>query len=116
HRGDVIISKLFVILTVAGIITVIQSANLLLYVGLKLIPVPANFAVNASPAAALLLFFLFLPVAALAGSVLLLISGYAKSYKAAQMYFFPVFLLGLIPGLTPMVPGLSLRSAIVFVP
>ena len=33
------------------------------------------------------------PMAALLASVLLLVSGYAKSYKESQLYFFPVFLV-----------------------
>ena len=113
---DVIVAKLLVILTVALIITLVQSANLLLYVGLKLMPIPANFAASISAPIVILLFVLFLPVACLAGSVLLLISGYAKSYKEAQMYFFPVFLLGLVPALVPLLPGLSLESIVVLLP
>jgi sodium transport system permease protein len=65
---------------------------------------------------AVLLLILFLPVAGLVASVLLSISGYAKSYKEAQLYFTPVFLIGLLPALAPLLPGLSLRSAIVFIP
>jgi sodium transport system permease protein len=48
--------------------------------------------------------------------VLLLVSGYAGSYKEAQLYFFPVLLLGMVPALAPFLPGLALRSAIVVVP
>jgi sodium transport system permease protein len=115
-RADVIGAKLLVIVCIALIITVIQSANLLLYVGLKLVPIPLNFAAAISPLKVVLLFILFLPVAALAASVQLLISGQAKSYKEAQMYFFPVFILGLVPALAPLLPGLTLRSVVVLVP
>jgi sodium transport system permease protein len=45
-----------------------------------------------------------------------MISAYAKSYKESQMYFFPVYLLSLIPSLASLMPGVSLRSAIAFVP
>jgi sodium transport system permease protein len=115
-RVQVVTAKHLVILTVAAVVTVIQAANLLVYVGFKVIPVPANFAAAVPPAVALLLLLLFLPVAAVVSSVLLLTSGYARSYKEAQLYFTPVFLLALLPALTPMLPGLSLRSAIVVVP
>jgi len=60
--------------------------------------------------------FKYLPVAGLAAAVLLFISSYARSYKEAQLYFFPIFLLGLLPGLVTFLPGLRLRSAIVLVP
>src|SRR5207237_5619326 len=59
---------------------------------------------------------LFLPLAATIASVLLMISAYAKSYKESQMYFFPVYILSLIPSLASVMPGISLRSAIAFVP
>jgi len=59
---------------------------------------------------------LFLPMAALAANVLLLMSGYARTYKEAQMYFLPVLLIGLLPALAPFLPGISLHSVIVLVP
>src|SRR5262249_4639231 len=77
---------------------------------------PAGLAAAVTPAVAILLFLLFLPMAALAANVLLLISGYARSYKEAQMYFLPVLLLGLLPALAPFLPGVSLRSVIALVP
>lgn len=115
-RIDIITAKHLSILAVALIITGIQTASLLVYVGFKLIPVPPHFSAAVPPSVAVLLFILFLPMAALATSVLLLTSGYAKSYKEAQLYFLPVFLLGLTPALAPLLPGLPLRSAIVLVP
>jgi sodium transport system permease protein len=115
-RREVIVAKHLLILAVALMITVIQVANLLVYIGFKLIPAPADFAATIPPATALLLLVLYLPVIAVASSVLLLISGHAKTYKEAQLYFFPVFLLGMLPALAPMLPGVRLRSAIVLVP
>ena len=115
-RREVIVAKLLLILAVALMITLIQVANLLVYVGFKLVPAPENFAAAITPARAMLLLVLYLPVIALASSVLLLTSGRAKTYKEAQLYFFPVFLLGLIPTLAPMLPGVRLRSVIALVP
>jgi sodium transport system permease protein len=93
-----------------------QSMNMMVYIAFKAIPVSANFAAAVSPATVLLLLVLFLPVAALVASVLLLTSGYAKSYKEAQLYFMPVMLLGIAPALAPMLPELPLRSIVVLVP
>jgi ABC-type Na+ efflux pump permease subunit/membrane protease YdiL (CAAX protease family) len=116
NRIEIVAAKHLVILAVALLITLIQAANLLVYVGLKLIPLSTHFAAVVPPSVAILLFVLFLPLAALVASVLLLTSGYAKSYKEAQLYFLPVFLLGMVPALSPFLPGLPLRSAIVLVP
>jgi sodium transport system permease protein len=115
-RTDIVAAKLLAVLAVALTITIIQVANLLVYVSLKVIPTSQSFAAAVPPPIAALLLLLFLPVAALASAVLLLVSGYAKSYKEAQLYFFPLFLLGMVPALAPFLPGLSLRSAIVLVP
>jgi sodium transport system permease protein len=115
-RVEILMAKHLVVLAVALLVTLIQTGNLLFYVSFKLLPVPANLAAAVPPQIAMLLFVIFLPVAALAASVLLLISGHARSYKEAQIYFLPVMLLGLLPALAPLLPGLILRSAIVLVP
>ena len=115
-RREVIVAKHLLILAVALLITLIQVGNLLFYIGFKLIPAPENFAAAITPQRAALLLVLYFPVVALASSVLLLTSGRAKTYKEAQLYFFPVFLLGMVPALAPMLPGVTLRSAIVLVP
>jgi len=115
-RAEIVAAKQLLILTVAVVITVIQVGNLLAYVGFKLIPTTMNLSAAVSPLTAVVLLVLYLPVAALVSSVLLLISGHARSYKEAQLYFFPVFLVGMLPGLAAVLPGLPLRSAIVLVP
>ena len=115
-RVEILAAKHFVVLAIALLITCIQALNLLVYVGFRLLPVPPSLAAAVPPWVAGLLLVLFLPVAALAANVLLLISGYARTYKEAQMYFMPAVLLGLLPALAPLLPGVSLRSAIVLVP
>lgn len=115
-RLDIVAAKLAAIFSVALLITLIQVANLLVYVGFELIPAPQDFAAAVPPRVAGLLLLLYLPMTALVAAVLLLLSGYARSYKEAQLHFFPVFLLGLLPALAPLLPGVELRSAIVLVP
>jgi len=115
-RAEIVAAKHLLILTVAAAITVIQVGNLLVYVGFGLIPTTTNFAAAVTPVTAVLLLVLYLPVAALVASVLLVVSGHARTYKEAQLLFFPVFLVGMLPGLAAMVPALPLRSAIVLVP
>lgn len=115
-RAEIVAAKLLAVVAVALTITAIQAANFLVYVGFKLIPTSADFAAAVPPPVALLLFVLYLPVALLVSGVLLLVSGHAKNYKEAQLLFFPVMLVGLIPALAPFLPGVPLRSAIVAVP
>ena len=116
RRVEIVAAKHLVILAIAVLIALIQSANLFVYAGFKLLPLPANLSAAITPSIVLLLFMLYLPALALIASVLLLVSGRAKTYREAQMYFFPVFLLGLTPALAPFAPDLSLRSAMILVP
>ncbi len=115
-RLEILMAKHLVIVAVALVITSIQILNLLVYVYFRLVPVPANWAAAITPLTAAVLFVLYIPLAALAANVLLLVSGYARSYKEAQMWFLPVLLLGFVPALAPLLPGISLRSVIVLVP
>jgi len=115
-RREIIAAKQFAITAVAIVITVIQGLNFLLYIKLRIVPLPRNFDLQLPTRTALALLFLFLPLAATIASVLLMLSAYAKTYKEAQMYFFPVYIVSLLPSLAAIMPGISLRSAIAFVP
>jgi ABC-type Na+ efflux pump permease subunit/membrane protease YdiL (CAAX protease family) len=115
-RIEILASKHLVIVAIALLITCIQILNLLVYVHFKLLPIPANLASAVTAPVGLLLFLLYIPLAALAANVLLLVSGYARNYKEAQMWFLPVLLVGLVPAFAPCLPGLPLRSAAALVP
>ena len=115
-RTEIVAAKQATILVVALVITLIQVANLLVYVTFRLIKLPKDFVIDAPPPVILTLLLLFIPVAALMASVLLMLSAYAKTYKEAQLYFFPVYLVSLIPAAASFLPGVDLRSAIVLVP
>ena len=115
-RSEIVAAKQLLILSVALLITGIQVANLLVYVGLKVIRLPEDWVIDVPPGAAITILLLFLPLAAFIAAVLLMISAYAKSYKEAQLYFFPVNIVAWMPALAAFLPGISLRSAIVLVP
>lgn len=115
-RVEILTAKHLGVLAIGLLITLLQSANLWAYVGFKLLPFPAHLAAAVTPGTVALLFFMYLPVAALVASGLLLISGCAKSYKEAQMYFVPALLLGLLPAIVPVLPGVSLRSVVALLP
>ena len=69
---------------------------------------PNDFNLQLPTGMALTLLLLYIPLAATIASVLLMVSAYAKTYKESQMYFFPVYILGLIPSLAALMPGISL--------
>ncbi len=115
-RGEIAAAKLLAILIVALTITAVQVGNLLVYLRLDLFALPAELRLAITPLDALLVLVLLLPVATLAAALLLLLSARASTYKEAQLLFVPLFLLGILPALASLLPGLSLRSVVVLVP
>ena len=115
-RSEIVIAKQLAITSVGLVITLIQGLNFLLYIKLRVIALPKDFDLQLPTGMALTLLVLFIPLAATIASILLMISTYAKSYKESQMYFFPVYIVSLIPSLAAVMPGISLRSVIAFVP
>ncbi len=115
-RVEIVAAKQILILAVALFIAGIQVANLLVYVTLNIIELPKEWILELPPAVCFTLLALFIPFAAFVASALLLLSAYAKTYKEAQLYFFPVSLVCMIPSLAAVLPGISLRSAIAAVP
>jgi sodium transport system permease protein len=116
HRSEIVNAKQLAVITVGVAVTVINLLNLLVYVVLGLIELPQNLAVSLSATSLLVLLALFLPLTVLVSSALLLLSGWSKSYKEYQMWFFPLFLAFFVPALAGMLPGMDLRSAIALVP
>jgi sodium transport system permease protein len=115
-RMEIVTAKQLSIISVALVITFIQIANLLAYVDFKLVALPKSWVIELPPVTVVTLLLLFTPMAAFVASILLMLSAYAKTYKEAQLYFFPVSLLSLVPALAGVLPGIALRSAIVLVP
>jgi sodium transport system permease protein len=116
RRSEIVQAKLGAVIVVGLAVAVVNILNLLVYVVLGFVELPANMAVDLSALDLGLLLLLLLPVTVLVGAALLLLSGYSKSYKEYQIYFFPLFLTLLVPSLASMLPGMELRSAIAVVP
>ncbi|MEM6994246.1 MAG: type II CAAX endopeptidase family protein, partial [Myxococcota bacterium] len=101
---------------VALVVVLINLGNLMIYVTLGLIPGLEDLAASLPPMAIAALTVLMIPVTLVISALLLLLSGYARSYKEAQLFGFPVQLGLLLPAMAPALPGLPLRSAIVVAP
>jgi sodium transport system permease protein len=116
RRSQIVDAKMLAIIAVGLAVALVNILNLLLYLVIGVVELPPDFAVRPSPVALVVILILLLPLTVLVASVLLLLSGYAKSYKEYQIYFFPVFWLFVIPSLAGMLPGMDLRSLIALVP
>jgi sodium transport system permease protein len=115
-RIEIATAKQLAISTVAFVITLIQAVNFFVYVRLKVITLAPNFALQLSTLDIVTLLLLYIPLAATIAAVLLMISAHARTYKEAQLYFFPAYVLGMVPALAAIMPGISLRSIIAIVP
>ena len=115
-RIEIVTAKNLSILAVAFATSVLNIANIVLWMQLDVIAAPAGLKLVIPVGAALLLLFLYAPAAVLLSSSLLLVSGRSKTYKEAQLLFAPVMLVSLAIAAIPVLPGVALRSAIVLVP
>jgi sodium transport system permease protein len=115
-RNEIVAGKLLAIMAVGFAIALVQVLNLWIFLGFGIIEPPAGFALQITPGQAVSLLALYTPVVALTAGVLLLSSAHASSYKEAQLYLTPVLLGLLAPALAPMLPDMSLPSAIMVVP
>ena len=115
-RSEIVTAKQLLIILVGIGIALIQLLNFFVYIKFDIIELPESFAVDLSGGQILLLTLLFLPLAALTSSILLWLSGRSQTYKEFQIAFFPVFLLCALPAAMSVLPGISLRSAIVLLP
>ncbi len=116
RRSDIVRAKMLAVIAVGLAVAVINVANLLFYLVIGILDLPTSLDVALGPVDLIALLVLFLPVTVLVAAALLLLSGISKSYKEYQIYFFPVFLVLLVPTLAAMLPGIELRSAVAFVP
>ena len=83
------------------------------------VPAPGfgDSALETPPALTLgVVLILCLPLAALSSAVLLAVSAYARSFREAQMYLFPVTILAMIAVLPAASPLVTLESAVLVVP
>jgi sodium transport system permease protein len=115
-RTEIATAKHLAIWTVGLVITFTQVVYALVYIRLNVIQLPDNFAIDLSAQSIAQLFVLFVPLAAAIAAALLIVSAYAKTYKEAQLHFFPLFMGSLVPALAGVLPALKSRSIVAFVP
>lgn len=115
-RTEIATAKHLAIWTVGLFITFAQVVYALIYIRLNVIQLPDNFEIDLSAQSIAQLFVLFVPLAAAIAAALLIVSAYAKTYKEAQLHFFPFFVGTLVPALAAVLPGLKSRSIISFIP
>src|SRR5262249_59461647 len=63
-----------------------------------------------------LIFVSIIPMAILSATLMIAIATMAKSYKEAQSYITPLFLLAVIPAMVSLLPGVKLNAGMALIP
>lgn len=116
RRSEIVRAKLLAIIVVGLAVVVVNVANLAIYLTIGVLELPEGIALQLSLGQLGLLLLIFLPLAGLVAAALLLISGFAKSYREYQLYQPVLFLVFLLPSLAALLPGLQLQSVVVAIP
>lgn len=115
-RAEIIRAKLLAIVALGLVLVTVNAANLVTYLVIGVLELPAGLALSVAPLDALLVLLLLVPLAVLVAGALLFLSGRVDGYKDFQIAFFPVMLAFVALAAPAALPGMELRSAIALVP
>lgn len=115
-RAGLLWTKFAAVALISVAVALVQLLNLLFYALVGLFALP--FRPSASEGAAMLLCLggLFLAEALFTAALLLYLSARSGSFKEAQLFFFPLFLVCFALSLSAMMPGLVSRSVLSLIP
>lgn len=112
-RVSIVLGKFFVIMTtgiVTALITVLSLALWSYLIGeLANVEVVKRILSSVGVGDLLLILLMLIPVSSIFAALLLAISIYARSFKEAQNYMGPMSLLGFMPVMVAMLPGIKLN-------
>lgn len=119
-RLSIVLGKFFTIMT-TGITTALIAISSLIFWSYIIGEIAGIEAVSRVMSSVgiidmLLVLFMLVPVSAIFAALLLAISIYARSFKEAQNYMGPVSMLGFMPVMVVMLPGVKLDSTWSLVP
>lgn len=111
-RLDIALGKLLAVVALALISTVANVAALMVMARV----VPRVSIEGLGIGTAFLLLVVAVPLSVLLSSLLLAVTSYARSYREAQGYHYPVMVLCCLPGALPLMPGVRLDAVLAWVP
>ncbi len=106
-RGEIALAKLSAAAVVGVVILTVQTLDFLLLVRLGLFGAGWPGGVSLSAGQLISLLATFLPVSLAAASAVLYVSSVSSTFREAQMRMLPVFLLGVLPALVTLFPGIG---------
>jgi sodium transport system permease protein len=115
-RSEILWTKFTAVAIISLVVAVIQMINLALYPLLGWMELPVSLGWQQGGAMLGCLSLLFLAESLFTASLLLYISARSSSFKEAQLFFFPAFLVAFALSLSGLMPGLPSRSVISLIP
>lgn len=115
-RREILWTKFVAVAMISVVVALVQMANLGLYVLLGWMKLPLQTDWRQGTAMLACLTVLFLAESLFTASVLLHISARSGSFKEAQLFFFPAFLVSFALSLSGLMPGLPSRSVVSLIP
>ena len=115
-RREIALSKFAAVALISVAVALIQILNLGAYVFFGFVKWPLNAALPAGIGGLMVLLTLFTVEAIFTASLLLYISARSSSFKEAQLFFFPTFLVAFALSLSGLMPALVSRSVVSLIP
>jgi sodium transport system permease protein len=115
-RSEILWTKFGAVAIISVVVALIQMANLGVYVLLGWMKLPVQTSWQQGVGILSCLTVLFLAEALFTAAMLLHISARSGSFKEAQLFFFPLFLVSFALSLSGLMPGLPSRSVVSLIP
>lgn len=116
ERSSILWAKFCAVALISVVVAVTQMLNLLVYVLMGWVELPIAMSPGAAVGAFASLTAIFLVEAVFTAAALLNLSARSSSFKEAQLFFFPTFLISFAMSLSGLLPGISSRSVVSALP
>ncbi|MBN2543081.1 CPBP family intramembrane metalloprotease [bacterium] len=117
-RLEIVVGKYLTVFILAMITAVLNLASMgiTLTHGMFLMEKAADIKFSIDITSLLSIFVILVPLAALFSAIFISLSAFAKSYKEAQSYLTPLFIISELPAMIVLLPGMQLTNAVAFIP
>ena len=121
-RGEIVLGKILVAITasfmtsVLGIISFRVSSLLGMKANSSGQPPQLMMELPLDAKTFVLIFVSSIPMAILSATLMIAIATMAKSYKEAQSYVTPLFLVAVLPAMVSLLPGVKLNAGVALIP
>jgi sodium transport system permease protein len=121
-RGEIVLGKILVVITasfltsVLGLISFRVSSLLGMNANRSGQPPQLMMELSLDAKSFVLIFVSSIPMAILAATLMIAIATMAKSYKEAQSYVTPLFLVAILPAMVSLLPGVKLNPGMALIP